>query len=378
MTQENQRHLFEIPPEITYLNAAYLTPLARSVRDAGIRGVDRKSRPWEIAPSDFFTELPQLRQGVAQLLGGEAGSIAISPSTSYGTAIAAKNLELAAGSSILVLAEQYPSNYYIWRDKAAAAGGELVRVERPSGPSSWSEAVLEAIDESIGIVTLPQVHWSDGALLDLQAISDRCRSVGARLVLDLTQSLGVLPFSVREIDPDFVVAAAYKWLLGPYSLCFLYAAPRHHGGEPIEESWLSRKGSEDFSTLADYHDDLHEDARRFDVGESTNFALVPMAIEAIRLLTGWGVESVRGQIGELGAALREGASKLGISTLSADQSAPHIVGLKFPGPPPRDLVEKLAQKQIFVSLRGSTLRVSPHVYNDLADIERLLETLASR
>lgn len=370
-----QRELFDLPAEVSYLNAAYWTPLARTVREAGRKGIDRKRRPWEIQPEHYFSDTAVLRDRVAGLLGANRASIAIAPSTSYGNAIAARNLPLAAGQSVLVVEDQYPSSYYTWRERAERAGATLQTVARPDGAESWSDAVLAAIDSTTAIVAVPNVHWSDGAVFDLAAIAARCREVGAAFVTDLTQSLGVLPFSVAEVDPDFVVAASYKWLLGPYSISFVYAAPRHHAGAPIEQSWMARKGCEDFANLARYTGEMHPDARRFDVGEASNFVLVPMAIAALGLIEGWGVEAILDRIRSLGQRLRAGAGELGLVSLPSDRSAPHIVGLELAVSDPASHVARLAEQRIYVSLRGRTVRVSPHVYNDEADIDRLLAGL---
>jgi len=372
-----QRELFDLPSEITFLNAAYWTPLARPVRDAGRAGIDRKAKPWEILPEHYFQGTSELREAADQLFGAGAESIAIIPSTSYGNAIAARNLPLRGDARILLVEDQFPSSYYTWARAAQEANAEVHIIDRPAVPSSWSQAVSDAIDDQTAIVAVPQVHWSDGSVFDLLAISERCREVGAALVLDLTQSLGILPFSIAEVDPDFVVAATYKWLLGPYSLSLLYAAPRHHDGEPVEQTWMVREGAEDFANLAHYRDEIYPDARRYDVGETSNFVLVPMATEALRLMSGWGVTAIHAYVRELGASIRSGALDLGFEV---SQSAPHIIGLELPttmaSTGTREaLVETLAKKKVYVSLRGNTIRVSPHVYNDSSDVQRLLSAL---
>ena len=108
------------------------------------------------------------------------------------------------------------------------------------------------------------------------------------LVVDGTQSVGALPFDVTAIRPDFLVVATYKWLLGPYAAGYLYVAPKHHDGMPIEHNWADRARSEDFTGLVDYRDAFQPGARRYDVGERGNFHLLPMANAALRQLHEWG------------------------------------------------------------------------------------------
>jgi selenocysteine lyase/cysteine desulfurase len=370
----NQRSLFDLPADVAYLNCAYMGPLPRASRQAGEAAVARKSRPWEIPPADFFEPAERTRGLFAELIGAAAGEIALVPSASYGLAVAAANLRLEAGEAILVLAEQFPSNVYVWREKAAEAGADIVTVARPEN-DDWTFAVLERLEPRVKIVALPHCHWTDGGLLDLVEIAAAARRNGAAVVIDGTQSLGALPFDVREIQPDFVAAAAYKWLLGPYSAGFLYVAPRHHEGKPIEHNWVVRAGAEDFTGLVEYRDDFAPGARRFDQGERAGMQLLPMSIASLELLLGWGVAAIQATLAEKTAAIAAGAADLGIGSAPASRRAGHFAGLRFPGGIPRGLPEKLAAAKVYVSVRGSSLRVTPHLYNSDEDVARLLEVL---
>ena len=112
-------------------------------------------------------------------------------------------------------------------------------------------------------------------------------SAGAAFVVDGTQSVGALPFDVREIQPDALICAGYKWLLGPYAIGAAYFGPRYDGGEPLEENWISRRGSEDFQRLVDYKISIADGAVRYDAGERGNFILLPMFVESLRRLLEW-------------------------------------------------------------------------------------------
>jgi selenocysteine lyase/cysteine desulfurase len=369
-----QRHLFDIPDDVTYLNCAYMSPLMKSVVEAGSAGLARKAHPWEITPDKFFSGSGKFRDTAAQLLDCSADSVAIVPAASYGISTAARNLPVRKGHSILVLAEQFPSNYYPWERLAEESGASVKIVAWPEN-GDWTTAVLDSLSDDVAIAALPQVQWTSGGRLDLVRIGKACRKIGAALVLDLTQSLGALPFSVREVEPDFAVAACYKWLMGPYSTGFLYVAPKWHEGRPLEEGWIQRANARDFASLILYTGNYDEGARRFDMGERSNFALLPAAHRAMKQLLDWGVAEISETVGALNRKLAESAAELGFSAPPEEFRAPHYLALRRKAGIPPGLPEALARQKVFVSVRGSSVRVTPHVYNSAADVGRLIACL---
>ena len=369
-----QRHRFSIPDEITWLNCAYLSPLMHAVREAGIRGIDQKVTPWKVTAADFFADSEALRGKLAQLISAAPDDIALIPAVSYGIGVAAQAVAVPAGSAVVVLAEQFPSNLYPWRERAAQAGARIHTVPRPAD-ADWTPAVLDAITEEVSVAALPHGHWTDGTRLDLVAIGARCRAVGAALVLDVTQSLGAVPLSVRDIQPDFLVCAAYKWLMGPYSLGFLYAHPRHHGAPPLEHNWLNRAGSQSFGGLVRYRDDFQPGARRFDVGERSNFVLVPMALAAVEQILEWGVDRIHATLQHLTDHAAHRAAECGLLTAPRTARLGNMIGVRPPDGALDRLPAALAAANIHVSQRGSALRISPHVYNTIDDIERFFEVV---
>ena len=376
----SQRHLFDIPDDVTYLNCAYLSPSMKQVVEAGKNAVALKSRPWEIQPQDFFTASEEIRATFAGLLNATANDIAIVPSVSYGAATAAKNISLSSGQDILCLEDQFPSNIYPWRRLAQETGARLLMIPRTAaqtteGGMNWTAAILDALGGNTGLVALPHCHWTDGALIDLEAVGTAARQHGAVLFLDLTQSAGALPFNIQQVQPDFLVAAGYKWLLGPYSLGYFYAAPRWQEGKPLEENWISRARSEDFAQLVDYQDAYQPGARRFDMGERSNFHLLPMALVALKQIAQWTIPSIATTLLEQTRHIAHEAQQAGWTTLSEAERAPHFLGLRAPDGLPDGLVEHLRTRKIHVSVRGSSVRITPHLYNTTTDAERLLQAL---
>jgi selenocysteine lyase/cysteine desulfurase len=182
---------------------------------------------------------------------------------------------------------------------------------------------------------------------------------------------------VAEVRPDYMVAATYKWLLGPYAMGFLYVAPHRQDGRPLEETWLGRAGSEDFSRLVDYQDGYQPGAIRFDMGEASNFQLAPIACAALEQLLDWGVADIEATLAARTRAIAGRAAALGLTSAPEPLRAGHFLGLSFPDGVPGDLPARLAEAGVHVSLRGRSLRVTPHLWTDDSDVDRLLEALGA-
>jgi selenocysteine lyase/cysteine desulfurase len=370
----SQRELFEIPENIVYLNCAYMSPQIRRAREVGEKAVSRKSRPWELTPEDFFEEAEEVRALFAQLVGGDTGGVAIIPSVSYGISVAAANVSVREGQKILILEDQFPSNVYTWRVLAEQSGARLVTVSRPED-FDWTSALREEIDADTAVVAVPNCHWTDGSLVDLARVGESVREAGAALVVDAIQSLGAHPFDVSEIQPDFLVASSYKWLLGPYGIGFMYVGEKYREGSPIEHNWINRRGSQDFSGLVAYEDVFQPGARRYDVGERSNFALLPMAAVALQQLIDWEVDNVSETIGALTDLIEEKAGKLGTAAIPKGRRVRHMIGLKLGTEAPDDLARRLTDHNVFVSVRGESVRVAPNLYNTEEDVERFFDVL---
>jgi selenocysteine lyase/cysteine desulfurase len=374
MNLGSQRDLFEIPDDIAYLNCAYMSPQLRRAREIGGWAVTRKSRPWEITPDDFFEDVEVVRTLFARLVGGDAEGVAVIPSVSYGISVAAANVPVHEGEKIIILEDQFPSNVYSWRELASREGAQLVTVPRPVD-ADWTGVVAEEIDHDTAVVAVPNCHWTDGSLVDLLRVGERTREVGAALVVDGIQSIGALPFDVSEVRPDFLVAASYKWMLGPYGVGFMYVDEKYRDGQPIEHNWVNRHKSEAFSQLVDYQDVFQPGARRYDVGERSNFVLLPMAAEALRQLLDWEIGNVSETIGTLTDLIEQEATERGVATIPRERRARHLIGLMLGPDAPADLATRLMRHGVYVSVRGPSVRVSPHLYNTEADIERFFDVL---
>ena len=374
------RSRFDLPDGVTYMNCAFMGPMPLASIEAGTVGLARKARPWTIEPDDFTAPVDRLRAGLADLLGvpGDVDGVAVTPSVSYGVATAAANVTLEPGQVAVVLHKQFPSDVYGWEALADRCGASLHAVDPPDD-GDWTAALLATIDElgaRVGLVSAPPCHWIDGASIDLVAVSAAARAVGAVMAVDVCQSLGAVPFEVDLVRPDFVFGATYKWLLGPYSVGFLWVAPHRRDGVPIEQGWTGRANSHCLACLADYTREYQPGARRFDVGEVANFALVPAATVSIDLIRSWSPAVIAAHAGAITARVAGGVEALGLHVAPAHLRAPHILGVRLgPDVDAEALAPALAAHGVHVSVRGDAVRVSAHAFNTLEDADRLVAAL---
>jgi len=375
---KNQQHLFSLDPNFTYLNGAYMSPQLKSVEEVGIEFLKRKSQPSSISGPDFFSEKEVLRNRFAQLIEAEDPQrIAIIPSVSFGIGTAMINIPFEKGDEIIVLEAQFPSNFYAWQQLETEKGVVVKTVSAPSiqkgRGQQWNERILAAISSQTKCVALPMVHWADGTLFDLKAIRSRTNEVGAYLIIDGTQSVGALPFSVKEINPDALICAGYKWLLGAYGLGVAYFGEKFDHGIPLDNNWMNHKNAEDFSKLVDYNASFKPKAARFDVGESSNFILVPMLAAAIEQLLHWKPEHIQAYCEEITRKPLQQLTEMGCFIEQQAYRGSHLFGIYVPKTIEIEAIKSnIAAAQIIVSYRGNAIRVSPGVYNSEEELEKLV------
>src|SRR4051812_14211228 len=198
MLPSDPRALFEIPDDLAWFNCASIGPLPRTACAAIDEGAARRAQPWRVTMAHWIDAYEERRSLFAGLAGVEADAIALIPSVSYGVAVAARNLEAAPGKQVLLIAEDFPSDVYTWRAFAAEKGCAILTVSRAIG-ETWTDALLARLDETVAVVAIPNVQWTDGALIDLVRIGARACEIGAALVVDASQSFGVMPLDLAAI-----------------------------------------------------------------------------------------------------------------------------------------------------------------------------------
>ena len=375
-----QRDLFSLPDGQHYLNCAYMSPLLKAAETAGINGLRRKAVPAEITPVDFFEPAEELRRAFSRLIHTSLERIALVPAVSYGMGIATYNLPLTPEQNVVIPGEEFPSNVYPWLEQCKRTRATLRRVDRPretpAPGTAWNARFLEAIDTNTAVVALSSVHWTDGTLFELEQIGQRAREVGALFIVDGTQSVGALPFDFEQVQPDLLVCAGYKWLLGPYQYSFAAVGDRLLNGEPFEQNWINRKDSQHFSALINYQSEYQPGARRFDTGERSNFIMIPMLLAALKQIDAWGVNNIQRYCAQLSTELGQALDGTPYTVASPHERAAHLFGIRIADAEQIPaILEALRQRQVYVSQRGASIRVSPHVYNTEADVVALAEAL---
>jgi selenocysteine lyase/cysteine desulfurase len=377
----SQRDLFEMPRHICYLNSASYSPLPLKTQEAGRAAVGRKGTPWTLDAAFANRQHERARAAAARLINADPADIALIPSISYGVATAAKGLTIARGARVIILENDHSSPVLEWQARAGAQGFVIETVRQPAD-GDWTSAVLAAIERPgappTALASISSVHWSDGGLIDVEAIAAALRRQGAVFLIDATQSAGVLAMDVARLDPDFVIFPTYKWLLGPYGRAFLYVAKRHQGGAPLEQTSSGRRDVR--AENAVYFTDLRyvADARRFDMGERDHFISMEMAAIGMEMMAEWGAAAISQRLAMLTDRIAEGLHGIGVSMPGPRARAPHILSVSFRDGMPKGLVEGLASEDIYVAARLGRMRVSPHVFNDEADCDRFVAALARR
>ena len=375
-----QKEKFILTGKKTYLNCAYMSPMLKKVEKAGIKGLKRKRKPYNLLPEHFFDEVETLQKNFSNLINcKEHKRIAITPSVSYGLGNITNNINISKGENVVLIQDQFPSNVYPWLSLTKRNNAEIIFVERPKGVDNigenWNKKIIKSISNKTKVVSIGTIHWADGTIYDLQKIRERTNEVGAKFILDGTQSIGALPFDVNKIKPDALICAGYKWLMGPYGISLAYYSSAFDDGIPIEESWVNRKDSKVFSQLVNYKDSYGDLAKRYNVGQQSNFINIPMLNQGIKQLHAWGVNNIQEYCKNITKEGLKTIDKNKIWYEEDDYRAWHLFGL-FPKKNLKKILKKIREKNIHISLRGETIRVSPNVYNNKRDLDKFFNTIS--
>ncbi|MCL6259966.1 aminotransferase class V-fold PLP-dependent enzyme [Aquiflexum sp. TKW24L] len=377
---KNQKHLFQLPADIHYLNGAYMSPLLRSVEEIGIEALIRKRNPTSIQPKDFFENAEILKSNFGKLVNCPTKQVAIIPAASYGLSTAVNNLPKDNGNTALVVSEEFPSGYYAVEKWCSHNHKTLQTIKAPETlekrGEKWNTAILEAINEDTAVVLMSTIHWTDGTLFDLAEIGRKCKEYNAIFIVDGTQSVGALPIDVEECQIDALICAGYKWLMGPYSIGLAYYSEYFNNGIPLEETWVNRSNAQNFSGLTNYVDDYAPGAGRYNVGEYGNFILLPMMNAAVEQILDWKTENIQAYCHKLTLPLIAYLRENGYWVEEDKYRAKHLFGFLLPPSISQEtLLQKLQENKIYVSVRGKAIRLSTHLYNTEEDIALLIRTL---
>ncbi len=355
-----------------------MSPLMKKVENAGVKGMRLKRKPFHIGPEEFFKETETVRLLFSQLIENDENErVVIIPAASYGLANVVHNLPFKDGE-ILIADEQFPSNVYPWM-ALSKKGFDIKIVSAPQSTTrgqDWNSEILNAINDRTRVVAIGHVHWSDGTIFQLELIREKLDKVGGLLIIDGTQSIGAMPFNVKKYRPDAVVCAGYKWLMGPYSIGLAYYGPAFDHGSPVEENWINRMKSDDFAGLVKYQDEYREKALRYEVGEHSNFILIPMIHAALKQVLKWDPKNIQEYCKMLTTEPLKELRELGYRIENDQWRGQHLFGARLPKSINADELRKAFTKhRVSVSTRGDAIRIAPHVYNDEMDMRKLLKAM---
>jgi cysteine desulfurase/selenocysteine lyase len=367
---ESLDHEFPVRRNLVYFNHAAVSPLPRRVADtiaAHIENTrDRGAADWR----RWFASIEKARETAARFIGARASEVGFVPSTSWGLNLVAHAVDWRPGDNVVGDDMEFPSNVYPWL-ALAPRGVEHRRAKNRVGRIGLDDLV-PLVDARTRAVVVSWVAFHNGWVYPLEEIGRFCRERGILLIVDAIQGLGALPMDVARENVDVLVADGHKWLLGAEACAVFFVAEsaRERVPPPFSGWWNVRIGD----SYLDYELEFLESGRRYEAGSLPTGQVLGLAA-AIDLLTEMGRDTVRERILEVVRALAGGLSERGWRITTPEPFASGILAAV----PPRDDAKRLAKRfeeaGIIVSPREGAVRFSPHAYNDLDQVERILATL---
>jgi cysteine desulfurase/selenocysteine lyase len=375
LVRELRNREFPWTAATVYLAAASVGPLPERTRLAVEAFNAKRTAPHLLPDRDLLAVQAAARTAAAQLVGAVPEAIALVPNTTAGLQVAAGALPLEPGDIVLLSDREFPANVYPWLGRRRAG----VLVERApvtaEGFPDEDYLVERLADPRVRLLAVSMVQFANGFRADLARLGAACRANGAYLVVDAVQALGVVPVDVSTLPVDVLACGGQKWLLGPWGSGFCYVRPELIPAlTPEGAGWLAHRGMEDLDRLLSYDERLVDDARRFEASNPAAQDQLGLTT-SIGLLLELGVEAIERYVHALGEPLLAWATRRGVRVGSPTDALhrSQIVCLA-----PRDVAEahrRLRQAGVIVSLREGALRVAPHCYNTIEEMERVVEVL---
>jgi len=370
---DDVRDAFLIPDGVLYLDTASNAPRLRRV-DAALRAAwDDSLAPWRLSFADWDAQIERVRTLGSRLFHADgradADAVALVPSVAHAMSTVAAGWPLRAGDAVAILDGEFPSTLLPWQLRCNSAGALLQPIDRANATA----ATLRLLDETPpAVLVLSQSHWRDGRLLDLDRIAAAAQARGVPLVLDLSQSLGVLPCDVERWRPAFAMSVGYKWLLAQKGLCLLWAAPGWRDRiAPLEQHWQGRAPAQPWRFDTAAPPPYRDGARRFDGGEVTEPLRLATAEAAFTQLLEWTPAAIAQRLGDLIARLRAWLDAAGIGHWCVAPASPHLLGIAPPAARRAALRASLAASNVVCIERDGVFRLAPHLHLDARDIDRV-------
>jgi selenocysteine lyase/cysteine desulfurase len=368
--------------DVTYLNLAGMAPIPRAAAKALERAAEWKKRPDRLPETEFFGLPNRIRELLARLTGGAPDEFALASGASNGLAAVANGFEWHPDHEVLIAQGEFPAHFSTWMP-LAQSGKLRVRIVKPAGRFLTTDDLVTAITPRTRVVSASHVRFDNGARIDPRRVADAVHAVDGYLLLDASQSLGAVPFSLPECGADFLVASGYKWLLGGFGTGVFWA--RRELIERLQARpfyWMALEGAENFSNLSrpdTTHKPVAAQARRWDAPETANFFNLAPLEKSLEFILGAGVQSVWEHNAQL---IEQMIARLPVdrcvlaSPRPQGQRGPYACFAARSLEATQALYHKLREEKIIVSLREGALRISPYLYNTERDIDRLTAAIS--
>jgi cysteine desulfurase/selenocysteine lyase len=366
---------FPLVLEYTYLNAATQGPLPSSTR----RAIERAALRGQFPEAPRFAGGPapaeEVRAHLARLLGAGEDDFALTPNTTYGLNICARGIEWRPGDNVVLPANEFPSVTRTWLQLREL--GVEVRLAPWDGVGPSADALMGAVDSRTRAVSCSAVAWDTGYRVDLEELGRRCAAAGCLLIVDGIQAVGAVELNLRALGVSALAFHGYKWLLSGFGCGALYVAPA--ALDRIRPRFVGEQAFQGGADPEDAEAPWQPGARRYAAGGANALGLTALAA-SLGLIEQAGLPAIAAHNRALGELLVGGLRRYGshLRLVSPEDPARRAAIVTFTtGDAGRDeaLVRRLAERGIVVALRPRGVRVSPHLYNVGADVERLLAAL---
>jgi selenocysteine lyase/cysteine desulfurase len=371
---ELRRTEFPWTDETTYLNNASIGPLPERTRKTLEEFNRRRSAPFQLPDRDIFTSMAESRRLAAQLIGAQPEEIALSINTGFGLSLAARALPLRSGDVILASDREFPANVYPWMLlKDIGVTLELV----PTTPEGWPDEsrLLDRLrDPRVRVLAVSLVQFSNGYTIDLARLSAATRASGTYLVVDAIQAVGQMTLDLRKTPVDVLACGAQKWLLSPWGSGFVYVRrDLIRELNPSMTGWMAFEGTDDFTRLTQYNDTLRGDARRFELITLPYQDFAGMNA-SLGLILELGIDRIAAHLRRLHAPVLAWAGRSGARVASPQGS--HRSGILCVAPANLgEAFRALKAARIICSMREGAIRLSPHAYNTVEEMDRVVSVL---
>jgi len=361
--------------DTVYLNNANIGPIPERTRRALDEFTAKRTAPHLLPDRELQAGLQAARVAVARLLNAEPAEIALATNTSHGLNLAARALPLQRGDVVLVSDREFPANVYPWM----LLKKQGVEVElAPCAPEGWPDEdyLVERLhDPRVRVLAVSFVQFSNGYRADLARLGVACRANGTFLVVDGIQGVGNSVLDVRETPVDILACGGQKWLLAPWGSGFVYVRRELISVlEPAVTGWMAFEGTDDFSRLTEYNPTFRSDARRFEMVTLPYQDFYGMTA-SVGMLAELGIDDIAQYARTLHEPVCRWADETGVRVVSPRAEAHRSAIICLAPAHPVEAYHALKRAHVVCSLREGAIRLAPHCYNTVEELERVLDVL---